>query len=144
MKPKVFVDTSAWYALTDADDANHHTASEFLERALTDYQSLVTTNHIIGETYTLLRFRLGHSQAIEFINRLRQSHRTERLYVSQRWEEDAYGLLEKYYDQDFSFIDATSFTTMRSSGIKEVFAFDQHFVAAGFILVPQQKKSRKK
>ena len=144
MKPKVFVDTSAWYALTDADDTNHHTASEFLEQALTDYQSLVTTNHIIGETYTLLRFRLGHSQAIEFINRLRQSHRIEKLFISQRWEEEAYGLLEKYYDQDFSFIDATSFTAMRSSGIKEVFAFDQHFVVAGFILVPQQKKSRKR
>lgn len=138
MKARVFVDTSAWYALSDASDANHQVATEFLKQAMADYQSLVTSNHVIGETYTLLRVRLGHSQTIAFLNRLRQSPRVERIYISPKWEEEAYSLLEKYYDQDFSFVDATSFIAMRALGIKDVFSFDRHFLAVGFKLVPER------
>jgi len=144
LKASVFVDTSAWYALSDTSDANHRIATEFLKQAMADYKSLVTTNHVIGETYTLMRFSLGHSRTIEFLDRLRQSPRVERVFISQRWEEEAFNLLKKYNDQEFSFVDATSFIAMRTLGIKDVFAFDQHFIAAGFILVPQQKKSPKK
>lgn len=136
MKAGVFVDTSAWYALSDASDANHRAATIFLKQAMADYKSLVTTNHVIGETYTLMRFSLGHSRTIEFLDHLRQSARIERIFISQKWEEEAYSLLEKYYDQDFSFVDATSFIAMRALGIKDVFAFDRHFLIAGFTMVP--------
>ncbi|MDO8637766.1 MAG: PIN domain-containing protein [Dehalococcoidia bacterium] len=144
MKASVFVDTSAWYALSDTSDANHRIATEFLKQAMADYKSLVTTNHVIGETYTLMRFSLGHSRTIEFLDRLRQSPRVERIFIPPKWEDEAYSLLEKYNDQEFSFVDASSFIAMRTLGIKDAYSFDRHFVAAGFNLVPDRKGNRER
>jgi len=56
---ELFIDTTAWYALADADDKYHVSAKEFLPEALSAYLRLVTSNHVIGETYTLIRTRLG-------------------------------------------------------------------------------------
>jgi len=39
-------------------------------------------------------------------------------------------------DQDFSFTDCTSFALLSRLRIQEAFAFDHHFWAAGFVVVP--------
>lgn len=49
----LFVDSSAWYALSDYDDKNHDSASIFLTQALKSNNRLVTSNLVVGETYTL-------------------------------------------------------------------------------------------
>lgn len=50
------------------------------------------------------------------------------------WEEAAEELLAHYGDQDFSYVDATSFIVMRRLGLREAFAFHHHFAVAGFSL----------
>lgn len=54
MSKAVFVDTSAWYALADAGDVHHVEAAGLLRRLTSERRRLVTTNGIVGETYTLL------------------------------------------------------------------------------------------
>ena len=49
--------------------------------------------------------------------------------LSTKQERD---LLKKYADQAVSFTDCLSFALMRRDGIRECFAFDRHFQAAGF------------
>ncbi len=44
--------------------------------------------------------------------------------------------MERYSDQAFSFVDATSFVVMRNQRISYGFAFDGHFAAAGFTVLP--------
>jgi predicted nucleic acid-binding protein len=41
-----------------------------------------------------------------------------------------------FIDKDFSFTDCISFVVMWEMGIKEVFAFDQHFSQMGFVQKP--------
>lgn len=131
---KVFVDTSAWYALMDKDDAHHETAWATFPHLLKRTQGLTTTNHVVGETYTLIRSSLGYRKAWEFMDLLGQSRRVERLFTPDNMEVEAYGLLKKYAAQDFSFVDATSFIWMRVLKLREVFAFDRHFRVMGFAL----------
>ena len=45
-------------------------------------------------------------------------------------------VLRRYDDQDFSLIDAVSFAVMQERNITEAFAFDHHFLTAGFALTP--------
>jgi predicted nucleic acid-binding protein len=52
---RVFVDTGAWFALQVEDDEHHETARMTFPTLLVACRSLVTSNLIIGETYTLLR-----------------------------------------------------------------------------------------
>lgn len=45
--------------------------------------------------------------------------------------------LERYPDQDFSLVDAVSFTVMKSRKIDEVLSLDHHFPSAGFRTTPR-------
>lgn len=134
---RVFVDTGAWYAMQVTDDEWHDEAASTISGLLGGPHSLVTTNHVIGETYTLLRVTCGHKAAVRFLDRVDDSRRLETLYVSKESEKRAYAILRQYADQDFSFVDATSFAAMRAARIRHAFAFDQHFATAGFIRLPQ-------
>jgi predicted nucleic acid-binding protein len=134
MKPGTFVDTSAWYAITDPKDTNHQQATERLRRLSASRRTFITTNHVVSETYTLLRSRLGFSAAQQFLQRTRASALTRRVFVPEAWEEAAEDLLRQYDDQDFSYVDATSFIAMRRLEIQEALAFDHHFTVLGFIV----------
>ena len=87
---------------------------------------------MIGETHTLVRMRLGQAAAQDFLRRVRESSRTRRVFVPEAWEDEAEVLLAHYADQDFSYVDATSFVLMRKLELHTAFAFDHHFAVAGF------------
>ena len=57
------------------------------------------------------------------------------MQVPEDWEAEAELLLAQYHDQRFSYVDATSFVTMRHLGLREALTFDSDFVIAGFTLV---------
>ncbi len=136
MKRSLFVDSSAWYAVADRKDYYHRQAAVFLTEAISAQTRLVTTNHVVGESYTLIRGRLGYQPAQQFLASLEQTIRLQRVFVAESQEEEAYALLGRYKDHDFSFVDATSFVVMKALGIREAFAFDHHFSAAGFVSLP--------
>ncbi len=133
---RVFVDTGAWYALQVSDDEWHEAAVGALRELVATRHPLVTSNQVIGETYTLLRVTCGHAAALAFLDRLDESRRVERAFIGKELEARAYRLLRQYADQDFSFVDAMSFALMRAERIRHAFAFDQHFAVAGFTRVP--------
>jgi uncharacterized protein len=131
------VDTSAWYALADTGDRRHAQATQIFGRILERKEQLVTSNHVVGESYTLLRMRLGHLAAQEFLRRVRASALTHRVFVREDWEREAETLLGRCADQDFSYVDATSFVAMRAMSLRTAFAFDHHFLVAGFLLASE-------
>ena len=58
--------------------------------------------------------------------------------MTETWEEEAERLLERYDDQPFSYVDATSFVTMRRLGIQDALTFDRDFIVAGFTPVQDE------
>jgi predicted nucleic acid-binding protein len=133
---RVFVDTGAWFAIQATDDAHHALARTTLPEVLQASQSLVTSNMIVGETYTLLRLSKGYREAKRFLDTLAQSTKLERVFVTESLERHAYEILHRYADHPFSFVDATSFALMRQQHIRHAFAFDSHFATAGFLRIP--------
>jgi len=133
---RVFIDTGAWFALQVTDDRHHRSARETCPVLLGKFQTLVTTNHVIGETYTLLRTVKGYREARTFLEILDRSPRLERYFVTQELERETLALLHRYAEHPFSFVDGTSFTVMRRERIQHAFAFDAHFSTAGFIRLP--------
>jgi len=133
---RVFVDTGAWLAIQVADDAHHIAASEALPALLEGSKALVTSNLVVGETYTLLRLAKGYREARRFLDKLDLSGKLERLFVSEQLERQGYAILHRYADHPFSFVDATSFALMRQQRMQHAFAFDVHFRIAGFSRIP--------
>ncbi|MGE5549610.1 MAG: type II toxin-antitoxin system VapC family toxin [Bacteroidota bacterium] len=133
---RVFVDTGAWLALALRDDAHHEAATRTLTGLLAASTRLVTTNHVAGETYTYLARVRDSCVALDFVRRMRLSTALDYVFVDEVMESKAYEWLERYRDQRFSFVDATSFAAMTELGLKRTFTFDKHFAAAGFERLP--------
>jgi predicted nucleic acid-binding protein len=133
---RIFVDTGAWFAAQVVDDAHHDEAAETLKGLVALPVVLVTTNHIVGETFTLLRMTRGYEACRRFLELIEASARVQRLFVGEDLERRAFAILDRYRDHDFSFVDATSFALMRAERIRHAFAFDSHFATAGFLRVP--------
>lgn len=139
---EVFVDTSAWVALTLEDERHHKSASSIYPELLQS-SSLITTNFILAEVYILLRRSLGTKLSLAFLHFIHSSPRVEVVRVDEVLEREGERILGQYSDQDFSYTDAVSFALMGKRNIAEAFAFDRHFLIAGFALVPtlRNKKS---
>lgn len=127
----IFVDTSFWAAFHNVRDA-HHTDAQSLMRVRPDGQ-FVTSNHVRGETWTLLRRRQGHALAVRFLGATDRSPRIRVVHVTEAIEADAIRWLRRRDEREYSFVDATSFALMKSMRIREALAFDGDFAAAGFI-----------
>jgi predicted nucleic acid-binding protein len=113
---------------------NRHAAASALATRYAD-STLVTSNHVRGETWTLLRRRAGHDVAVEFLDRLDDSPRASVIRVDAEVETQALAWLRRHDERAYSFVDATSFALMRSLGIREALAFDDDFTAAGFVQI---------
>ncbi len=127
----IFVDTSYWVALRNRSDPRHTMAVTLLE----DHAStaLITSNHVIGETWTFLRRRAGHKSAVTFIDLFEESPRAHLVTVDPATESDAFHWLRKHDEREYSFVDATSFAVMKALRIDSALAFDGDFSAAGFV-----------
>ncbi|MCB1032571.1 MAG: type II toxin-antitoxin system VapC family toxin [Acidobacteria bacterium] len=125
-----FVDTSFWVALLMARDRHHEMARTLWSGGS---GSLLTTNHVVGETWTFLRRRAGHGAAVSFLNAAEQSPRLATLHADESLEAEARRWLRRHDEREFSFVDSVSFAVMRRRRIAEVLAFDGDFSAAGFV-----------
>lgn len=137
----LFVDTSAWLALVNERDKWHPAATQAYPSLLKTYD-LVTTNHVLAETYELTRRRLGHAKVTFFVEKLHQSPRLQIVYTANDIELQAVALLRQYADQNFSYVDAVSFALMRAWEIHHAFTFDAHFLVMGFERLPHAGHGR--
>jgi uncharacterized protein len=123
----LFVDTSVWYAAADRGDSGHARA----RRVLSEAGRLVTTDHVLVESWQLIGRRLHRAAAERFWVVIRGG--AARLEpVGQGDLDVAWSIGEAYPDQDFSIIDRTSFAVMQRLGVHTVASFDNHFAIFRF------------
>jgi uncharacterized protein len=127
-----FADTSFWFALQERRDRRHEQARALVRAGI---GRACTSNHVVGETWTLLCRRAGHTAAVGFLDRLAELPGVEVVHVDPAMESDAWIWLRRHDERGYSFVDATSFAVMRRRRIREALAFDGDFSAAGFVEV---------
>lgn len=128
-----FIDTSAFYALLDRNDAFHPTAKETWHLLLEQGEPLLTSNYILLESFALIQNRLGmravkvfHEDILpvlhlEWIDSAVHLHAVSSLLTADR--------------RNLSLVDCTSFEVIRRLRVQNVFAFDAHFREQGFHVV---------
>jgi len=105
---------------------------------LSEREPLLTTDHVLIETWRLLAYRGRRHLADLFWARLRSGLATVES-VSLADLEAAWQIGEAYPDQDFSIVDRTSFAVMRRLGIERAASFDHHF--AIFRFGPERRRA---
>jgi predicted nucleic acid-binding protein len=130
----LFVDTSIWYAAADSSDRSNALAKAVLQAG----EALVTSDHVLVETWTLLHHRLRPRAAEKFWDGLRSGIASiEPVGLADL--EAAWNIGLSRHDQDFSIVDRTSFAVMRRLGIDRVASLDEHF--AVFRFGPKRRQS---
>lgn len=123
----LFVDTSAWYAAADRSDRSHAIA----KRILSGDETLITSDHVLVETWLLLRHRLNRTAAERFWTAVRGGVAdVECVCAADLTVAQSAG--EAFPDQDFSIVDRTSFAVMQRLGLRRVATFDDHFAVFRF------------
>ena len=130
---KVFVDTSALFALVDEDDPMHRAAVQTLAD-LRGFAQLVTHNYVVIETTTLVRRRLGRNAEEHLLDALLP-------IVDTIWVDDglhrASVAAYRAAGRPGSIVDHTCFEFMRAEGITYAWAYDLDFEREGFGLPPR-------
>jgi predicted nucleic acid-binding protein len=118
----VFVDSSVWFASVVARDRNNARAKVILSES----GQLVTTDHVVVETWLLLSTRHNRRGAEMFWDGIRRGA-TQVEKVTDADMEAAWAIGEVFADQDSSIVDQTSFAAMERLGLRRVASLDTHF-----------------
>lgn len=129
---KIFIDTSALYALGSLSDEYHSKAKAILKELLKKDREFITSNYILLETISLLQRRQGLGVANRFIEKV--SGNVSVLWIDETLHKNAWDYWKKCWQGDLSLVDCSSFVLMHNEGIKEAFTFDKQFKRAGFIM----------
>ena len=131
----IFLDTGFLFAYVSENDKNHVRANEVLEahrgQRLADL--LLTTNHVVAETITLVSKRghrdprIRHDLAVKVGRQLHAGVFGQVHHASSEEEREAFAYFEKHSDKSYSVVDCLSFVIMEKRGIREAWAVDEDF-----------------
>ncbi len=132
----VYIDTSALYAVLDADDENHERAKRVWTDLITQGAQLVCSNYVLVETFALVQHRLG-------VEALRTLQEDVLPILHVEWVDESshragVTAVLTAARRRLSLVDCVSFEMMRQLGIKVAFAFDPHFAEQGFQCIPEE------
>jgi predicted nucleic acid-binding protein len=128
----IYIDTSAFYAIFDKDDANHKQAKKIWVALIQSQETLACNNYVLVETNALLQRRFGMSAVLD-LHKIMPLLQVE--WMTSEYHRFATSALLSVNLRDLSLVDCSSFESMRRLGIEKVFAFDDHFQLQGFELV---------
>lgn len=135
-----FVETGGWISVLVEQDQYHGAGRNYWQAMIDLGAKLVTTDYIIDEVITRLRYDQGHKTSVAFLDLVHAAEVEGDLFVARinpgLWAEGE-AIFRRYGDAKLSFTDCTSFAFLRRCPTDEVFGFDSHFEMMGFELQPK-------
>jgi predicted nucleic acid-binding protein len=128
----VFVDTSGWIALLNADDSLHDQAAQCLKELAASMRPLTTTDWVLAETGNGLARVAARDRFVLAVERFLQSGHSRLVRVSPEAFQRALDLYGRVADKTWGLVDCASFVVMQHEGIRDALTVDRHFQPAGF------------
>jgi predicted nucleic acid-binding protein len=134
-----FIGSSAFYALSDRDDANHQAVVAIVGALQRSRWSLATSTYVVAEQHALHLSRPGRAVALQALAAIDRSD-IQIVRAGPIDDRAARQILVRYIDKEWSFTDASSFAIMDRLGIHHAFTFDRDFEQYGFsVLTPDSR-----
>ncbi|MEW6619996.1 MAG: PIN domain-containing protein [bacterium] len=134
----IFVDTGAWIALTDSNDHYHKEANRLYNRLKQQRAYLLTTDYVLDETVTRLRYDSSHHIAIRFLDIITLTSKTGILrvvYIDHDLFQESIAVFRQYESTLLSLTDCANFVVCQRYNIHDAFGFDRHFPMMGISLI---------
>jgi len=127
-----FVDSGAWIALALVRDPLHAQAVEQWQDLQRAGAKLHTSVPVVIETFTFLERNAHRDVALAWKDSMHVPRPVKILPCELRDLDASWDYFRRSDLRKLSAVDATSFVIMNRARIRIAFAFDHHFVAAGF------------
>ncbi len=134
----IFLDTSAIFALADANDPHHSQAVHLLTNANDNDEEILVHNYILVEAAALMQRRLGLAVALQFLQQV-QLFRMH--WITAELHNQAVALPDQRGRRNLSLVDCMSFVIMRRYRIQQALAFDSDFETEGFDIYAADESS---
>ena len=108
------------------------------ERLKLRREQLLSTDYVLDEAVTRLRYDLSHLAAtkfLDFVERTQETGVLSILEIDRQLFQEAKRLFRQYDSAKLSFTDCTSFVVCQMYRTSESFAFDHHFTMMGITLL---------
>lgn len=126
----VYVDTSAFLAILNADDRFFAPAQRIWKQLIKADTPLICNSYVLVETIAVLQNRLGMESIVAFQNAIIPI--LSILWVDADLHQRSTSALLASQRRRLSLVDCSSFESMRQSGLRKAFTFDVHFEEQGF------------
>lgn len=113
--------------MADRGDRSNRRAQEVLSAG----ERLLTSDHVLVESWLLIAHRLGRRAAESFWGAIRAGAVSVETVIAADLDV-AFVIGEDYPDQDFSIVDRTSFAVMQRLGVFRAASLDAHFAIFRF------------
>jgi len=135
----IYVDSGAFIALIWRRDRAHDRVREHFSRLRHDHDLLVTSDPVIGETSTRLRYDAGLSPALAFWRILEDAVAAGTLHIRDsdpKLRRAAFDVMSTYSGLSLSYADCVGAAVAREIRADAVFGLDRDFQIMGFALEP--------
>ena len=128
----VFLDTSGWIAILNADDRFHVQATARLQEFGSSRRPLVTTDWVIAELGNGLARVAARARLARAIDVFLKSDSSRLVRIDEAVFRRALELYAQVTDKTWGLVDCASFIVMRDQHIVDALTTDHHFEQAGF------------
>ena len=135
----LYADTGAFIALLYVRDQSHELVSNHLQALSSARDRLLTSEPVIAETVTRLRYDAGLPRVESFRRVLQQAVSQGVLTIRESSEDlrqEAFAVLSRYADLRLSYADAVGAAIAAERRVDAVFGLDNDFRVMGFALEP--------
>jgi len=138
----LFIDTWGWINLFNRKEKHHQQVKKLYKEIRNKQGTIITTDYVLDEVYTLLFKRLSVELAIKAFDAISTAIENDYLNLvritPERFEASQKLRLQFQDKPDISFTDLTSIAVMQELGITDILTGDAHFTHVGmnFVLFP--------
>jgi len=136
------VDSGGWLSVVIESDRYHELGKAYFQSMIDLGALALTTDFVLDEVLTRLRYDVGHGKAAEFLALVHSAADGGALSI-QRITEELWSKAEviflRHADVRLSFTDCTSFAWLGDNAVDEVFGYDSHFAIMGHQLQPRRQ-----
>ncbi|NET45127.1 MAG: PIN domain-containing protein [Okeania sp. SIO2B3] len=136
MKEVYFLDTSYILALEIKNEDAHQQVLQNWNFLAKSQPLLVTTTYIFDKVVTFFNSINLHYKAVEVGNQLLESPDIELINIDKSLFNQGWQYFQKHQDKSYSLTDCLSFIIMKQRKIVTALTLDNHFLQAGFEVLP--------
>ena len=140
MFQKVFIDTSFFLAYIQDVDPRHSEVKKVFDKLIEANAMFFTSNDVIDETVTRLVYTSSKKKVVsDFIGYIEASIKAGflvQLWTDEAIQNEAFRLVDKFYEHKISLTDATSIVIMKRFNIQSIITLDSDFRKVGLTTIP--------